>query len=273
MTVAYERLRVRDAVHIWQGRAPDALAPGDTGLLSEEELQMVRRLPDAAAVRYAAAHVALRRVLSHYLGVLPREVVLGRRPCPRCAHPSHGRPRIDWPPTDLSFNLSRSGPQWLLAVVVGHQVGVDLEDGRSLDIDGASKLLMSAPELAHVRSRPDESARTDAFFRCWTRKEAVVKAIGVGIITDLSEVDVRPAEDGPVLVTHAEPNSPDTWLMQDLPMVDGMFAALAREAGAAGPVELHRYEDLARRTTDAAHPESHQNGDESRKPRRGVLVP
>ncbi|MGW7281852.1 4'-phosphopantetheinyl transferase family protein [Streptomyces sp. NPDC054844] len=273
MTAAYERLRDHDAVHIWRGRAPDALAPGDADLLLEEELQKVRRLPDAAAVRYAAAHVALRRVLSHYLGLPPSEVVLGRHPCPRCAHPQHGRPRIDWPPTDLGFNLSRSGAQWLIAVVAGHQVGVDLEDDRSLDVDGASKLVMSTLELAHVRSLPDESARTDAFFRCWTRKEAVVKAIGVGIITDLSEVDVRPAEDGPVLVTHAEPNSPHTWLVQDLSVVDGMFAALAREAGVAGPVELHRYEDLARRTTDAAHPENHQDGDESRNPRRGVLVP
>jgi 4'-phosphopantetheinyl transferase len=244
MTAAYERLRDRDAVHIWRGRAPDTLPPDDTDLLSEEELQMVRRLPDAAAVRYAAAHVAVRRVLCAYLGVPPREVVLGRRPCPRCAHPRHGRPRIDWPPTDLDFNLSRSGPHWLLAVVAGHQVGVDLEDDRSLDVDGASQLVMSALELAHVRARPDATARTHAFFRCWTRKEAVVKAIGVGIITDLSEVDVRPAEDGPVLVTHAEPNSPDTWLVQDLPRVDGVFAALAREAGAAGPVEFHRYEEL-----------------------------
>jgi 4'-phosphopantetheinyl transferase len=196
-------------------------------------------------VRYAAAHAALRRVLSHYLAVPPGEVILGRRPCPRCAHPRHGRPRIEWPPTDLEFNLSRSGPHWLLAVVVGHRVGVDLEGDRSLDVDGASERVMSAPELAHVCSRSDASARTRAFFRCWTRKEAVVKAIGVGIVTDLRAVDVQPGQDDPVLVDHIERNSPDTWLVQDLPMADGLFAALAREAGAAaGPVEIHRYEEL-----------------------------
>ncbi|MEU8961053.1 4'-phosphopantetheinyl transferase superfamily protein [Streptomyces sp. NPDC048491] len=273
MTTAYERLRDHGAVHIWRDRASDVFVPGDADLLSEEELQNVRRLPDTAAVRYAAAHVALRRVLSHYLGVPPREVVLGRRPCPRCAHPRHGRPRIDWPPTDLDFNLSRCGAQWLLAVVFGHQIGIDLEDSRGLDIGGVSKLVMSAQELAYARSRLDERARTTAFFRCWTRKEAVVKAIGVAIITDLSEVDVRPAEDGPVRVISEEMNSPDTWLVQDLPMVDGVFAALARVAAAAGPVELHRYEDLVRRTVEAAHPESHQDGDEARRPRRGVLIP
>lgn len=245
MTTAYERLRDRDAVHIWRGRATDALAPGGTDPLSEEERHKVRRLPDPAAVRYAAAHAALRRVLSHYLAVPPGEVVLGRRPCPRCAHPRHGRPRIEWPHTDLDFNLSRSGPHWLLAVVAGHRVGVDLEGDRSLDVDGASELVMSARELAHVCSRPDESARTRAFFRCWTRKEAVVKAIGVGIVTDLRAVDVQPRQDGPVLVDHTEPNNSGTWLVQDLPMADGLFAALAHEAGAAaGPVEIHRYEEL-----------------------------
>ncbi|MFJ9099157.1 4'-phosphopantetheinyl transferase family protein [Streptomyces sp. NPDC102405] len=242
MTAAYEQLRDHDAVHIWRGRAPDTLAPDATDVLSDDETAMVRRLPEPAAGRYAAAHAAVRRVLSGYLGVPPREVVLGRRPCPRCAHPEHGRPRIDWPPTDLDFNLSRSGPHWLLAVVVGHQVGVDLEDDRSLDVEGASRFVMSASELTHILSAPDGPARTHAFLRCWTRKEAVVKAIGVGIITDLSEVDVQPATDGPVLVAHTEPTGPDTWVVQDLPVTDGAFAALAREAGATGPVVFRRYD-------------------------------
>ncbi|MFF0091750.1 4'-phosphopantetheinyl transferase family protein [Streptomyces canus] len=249
MTAAYEQLRDHDAVHIWRGRAPDTLAPDATDLLSDDEAAMVRRLPEPAAARYAAAHAAVRRVLSGYLGVPPREVVLGRRPCPRCAHPEHGRPRIDWPPTDLDFNLSRSGPHWLLAVVVGHQVGVDLEDDRSLDVEGASRFVMSASELTHILSAPGGPARTHAFFRCWTRKEAVVKAIGVGIITDLSAVDVQPAADGPVLVAHAEPTGPDTWVVQDLPVTDGVFAALAREAGATGPVVFRHYDqELAAET-------------------------
>ncbi|MEU9363211.1 4'-phosphopantetheinyl transferase superfamily protein [Streptomyces avermitilis] len=269
MTAAYENLRDRDAVHIWQGRAPDALAPGDTDLLSEEERHLVRRLPDAAAVRYAAAHAALRRVLAEYLDVAPGDIVLGRRPCPRCAHPRHGRPRIDWPPTDLDFNLSRSGPRWLLAVVVGRQVGIDVEDGRSLDVEGASKLVLSASELAHVRSAPDEAARSHAFFRCWTRKEAVVKASGVGIITDLKAVDVRPALDGPVVVTHTEPTGPDTWLVQDLSVADGVFAALAREAGSTGPVVRRGDEEPAHRSDPAECPPRYGQHDQQQK---GVLV-
>ncbi|MEV5016086.1 4'-phosphopantetheinyl transferase family protein [Streptomyces sp. NPDC053780] len=266
MTAAYEVLKDSDAVHIWYGRAPDGPAPADTGPLSEEESRAVRRLPEPAAARYAAAHVAVRRVLSGYLGVPPGDVVLGRQPCPRCAHARHGRPRVHWPPTDLDFNLSRSGPRWALAVVTGRQVGVDLEDGRPLDVDGASRFVMSASELAHVRAAPDDTARSHAFFRCWTRKEAVVKAIGVGIVTDLGAIDVRPAEDGPVLVRHTEPTGPDTWLVEDLPRIGGAFAALARQAGGTGPVVLRRYPD-----GDVVHGPEHPR--EQTEQTREVLIP
>jgi len=243
MTAAYELLREQDAVHVWRGRAADAPGPDGTGPLSDEEAHKARRLPAPASARYAAAHTALRRVLSEYLGVPPREVVLGRHPCPRCTRARHGRPRIDRPPVDLEFSLSRSGPHWLLAVTAGHPVGVDLEDDRPLDVGGAATFVLSAAELAHVGSAPDDTARRRAFLRCWTRKEAVVKAIGVGIATDLREVDVRPADDGPVLVPRTE--GPGPWLVRDLPMPDGMFAALAREtAGPAGPAVFRRYEEL-----------------------------
>jgi 4'-phosphopantetheinyl transferase len=266
MTAAHELLKDSEAVHIWYGRAPDELAPADTGPLSDGELRMVHRLPATAAARYAAAHAAVRRVLGEYLGAPPGDLLFGRQPCPRCAHPGHGRPRIDWPPTDLDFNLSRSGRQWALAVVVGRQVGVDLENDRPVDVDGASRFVMSASELAHIRAAPDEAARSRAFFRCWTRKEAVVKAIGVGIVTDLGQVDVQPAEDGPVLVRHTEPTGPDTWLVEDLPRIDGAFAALARQAGGTGPVVLRRYPDPA-----AAH--RPRRTEEQTEQRKEVLSP
>lgn len=241
------------AVHVWRGRAPDALGPGDTALLSAEEAHKVRRLPATAALRYAAAHTAVRRVLAGQLGVPPRDLVLGRHPCPRCAHPGHGRPRIEWPPTDLDFSLSRSGPHWLLALGAGRRVGADLEGGRPLDVDGASRFVMSAAELAHVRSAPDGTARRNTFFRCWTRKEAVVKAVGVGIATDLGSVDTQPAEDEPVLVTCAEGPGPDTWLVQDLPVLDGVFAAVAQEARRAGPVVVRHYSRATDGGADTVH--------------------
>ncbi|MBT2491919.1 4'-phosphopantetheinyl transferase superfamily protein [Streptomyces sp. ISL-96] len=241
MTAEYERLRTRDGVHIWQGRAPDLLGPGNAALLSAAELEIVRRRSERAAVRYAGAHAALRRILAGYLSVPPERIRLGRQPCPRCAHPEHGRPRVDWPHTALDFNLSRSGSHWLVAVAVGSQVGADIEDGRAVDVEGSSTLVLADGELAHMRAQKDEKHRLDVFFRCWTRKEAVVKASGVGIAADLTSIDVRPAAEGPVRVIHTEPNGPDNWLVQNLPAAPGLFAALAREATSTGPVRLRDY--------------------------------
>ncbi|MFE1024479.1 hypothetical protein ACFW5I_07935 [Streptomyces sp. NPDC058818] len=70
-TAEFERLRTQDAVHVWRGRAPDALLPEDTALLSAAELGIVRRRLPQAAVRYAGAHAVLRRVLARYLGEPP----------------------------------------------------------------------------------------------------------------------------------------------------------------------------------------------------------
>ncbi|MFC8669862.1 4'-phosphopantetheinyl transferase family protein [Streptomyces sp. NPDC057199] len=255
MSAEYHTLLDTGAVHIWHGRSPDLLDPGDAALLSDEELVVVRRRSRDVGTRYAGAHAALRRILARYLGTPPQAIEFGRMPCPRCEHPEHGRPRVISLDTGLDFNLSRSGPHWILAVTAEGQIGVDLEDARSLDIDGSSELVMSDSELRHLRGRPTRAARTAVFFRCWTRKEAVVKASGVGIVADLRAVDVRPRSEGPVLVRHEEPTGPSDWLVQDLPAAPHLFAALAREAVRTGPVVLRGTEDgpAVRPSVLAAH--------------------
>ncbi|MFF6995676.1 4'-phosphopantetheinyl transferase family protein [Streptomyces sp. NPDC008313] len=242
----YRELLDTGAVHVWQGSSAGLLDPADAALLSDEELLVVRRRSQEAGTRYAGAHAALRRILARYLGTPPEAIRFGRRPCPRCEHPEHGRPRVSAPDTGLDFNLSRSGPHWIVAVTAGRQVGIDLEDARSLDVDGSAELMMSRAELRHLRGQSTEAGRTAAFFRCWTRKEAVVKASGVGILTDLRALDVQPAREGPVSVRHEEPTGPTDWIVQDVPAAPHLFAALAREAGSTGPVVV-RHDDASGR--------------------------
>ncbi len=235
------RLGETAAVHVWHGRARDTPDPADTALLDDVELRAAgaRRAPLDA--RYAGAHAAVRRILAdHYLGGSPAAIRFGRHRCLRCDDRTHGRPRVVMPATRLEFSLSRSGPHWLLAVTAGGQVGVDIEQRGEFDIGGTAEVALSDDERTALRAAGDERDRQDIFFRAWTRKEAVLKAVGVGIVADLRRLDVRPERYGPVLVEHAEPGHRGSWWTEEIPLGPHLFAALAREADRPGPVVLRR---------------------------------
>ncbi|MGV9272681.1 4'-phosphopantetheinyl transferase superfamily protein [Streptomyces griseosporeus] len=235
----YRTLRQTDAVHVWQGRVPDSFDPAALAVLSPGERETAARRPAPVGTRYARVHAEVRRILAGYLDADPGELRVGRWPCPRCPDPAHGRPRLEFPRTGLDFNLSHSGAHWLLAVTAERPVGVDLENARpAADLWTTSAAVMSPSELRHLRGLPDEAARTAAYYRAWTRKEAVVKASGVGVVADLRAVEVRPHEPAPVLVRHAEPRGPQLWLVRDLPLGPGRYGALATEPELRGPVLL-----------------------------------
>ncbi|GGK46617.1 4'-phosphopantetheinyl transferase family protein [Streptomyces flaveus] len=236
---SYRSLRETDAVHVWRGDAPDHDDPAVFALLSSDERAAVARRPAPVGTRYAHAHAAVRRILAGYLDADPRELRLGRRPCPRCPNPAHGRPRVVFPRTGLDFNLSRSGAYWLLAVTAERPIGVDLEITRPhADLWLTTSTFMSPAELRHLAGLQDEAARVAAYYRAWTRKEAVVKADGVGVVADLRTVEVGPHLPGPVPVRHIESRGPQWWLVHDLPLGPGTYGALAREPESTGPVLL-----------------------------------
>jgi 4'-phosphopantetheinyl transferase len=228
------RFRETGAIHLWHGRVPDQVLSSDLAVLGEDELRVIRGMSGVRAAHYAGVHAAVRRVLGHrYLGVPTEAVRFGRHACPRCADPAHGRPRIEHPVTALDFSLSRSGPYWLLAVTAGEQVGVDIERR----IAGCvAETALTDDELARVRraERPEE--RQQLFLRAWTRKEAVLKACGVGIVAELRELDTSPADAGPVTVEYGEPGLAGRWNVQDLTLAPGIVGALAQGTGRVRPV-------------------------------------
>ncbi|MFJ4712042.1 4'-phosphopantetheinyl transferase family protein [Streptomyces sp. NPDC088785] len=231
------------AVHVWHGRVPDLPDPADVALLDANEHATFRRRSAPFDGHYAGAHAALRRVVAdHYLGCPPAAVRFGRHPCPRCADPTHGRPRIVAPATRLDFSLSRSGPYWLLAVTAGGPVGIDIEQvtGRA-GVDEAADVALSEGELGLLRGIGDEREREELFLRAWTRKEAVLKATGVGIVADLRDLDaLTPGGGGPLRIDHNEPRIGGSWEVYDLFVGSGLSAALARASAHAGPVVLRR---------------------------------
>ncbi|KUN95453.1 4'-phosphopantetheinyl transferase family protein [Streptomyces caeruleatus] len=247
------RLAVTGAVHIWHGRVRDELAPGDLALLDDEELRLARGRRPPHQAHYAGVHALLRRLLAdHYLGGPPGAIRFGRHICPACGDRSHGRPRIARPATGLEFSLSRSGPHWALAVTAAGSVGIDLESRRDFAAEGVSELALSDPELARMRALEREDDRREFFLRSWTRKEAVLKAVGIGIVTDLRGLDVLPDDTGSALVEHAGPGSRDRWLVEEVDLGPDLVAALARGAGrGAGPVLLRAVGEVREGTVTA----------------------
>ncbi|MFI6012817.1 4'-phosphopantetheinyl transferase family protein [Streptomyces sp. NPDC051243] len=247
------RLAVTGAVHIWHGRVPDELDPGDLALLDDEELRLARGRRPPYQAHYAGVHALVRRLLAdHYLGGPPGAIRFGRHSCPGCGDRSHGRPRITRPATGLEFSLSRSGPHWALAVTAAGSVGIDVESRRDFAAEGVSELALSHPELARMRALEREEDRREFFLRSWTRKEAVLKAVGIGIVTDLRGLDVLADDADSAVVGHAGPGPRDSWLVEEVDLGPDLVAALARGAGRdAGPVVLRAIGEVRKGTLTA----------------------
>ena len=173
----------RDRVDVWQVAigAGDG-APG-AATLTEAERALGARLRIGADA-WMASRAALRRILARYLGVAPAEVAL--------ESDANGKPRLaPGRHPDLRFNLSHSGDVALVALRLGHEVGVDVERLRP-DVDGipiAREVFSARERAAMPRLAPDDPA--GAFFRAWVRHEALAKATGRGIGAPPGDGDAR----------------------------------------------------------------------------------
>jgi 4'-phosphopantetheinyl transferase len=219
----------RHDVHVWSAglhhEAPvlDALR----ATLDDDELARAERFVfERHRLRYIAAHGLLRRVLSGYLGVAPTEIRFG--------HARHGKPYlVGEVQLDLRFNLSHSGDRMLVAVAVGRDVGVDLElVGRDRDFAGIARHFFSPNEVAALTALPERERRA-AFYRCWTRKEAYIKACGTGLAMRLDDFDVALAPGVPAALLRSARGAgePARWRFADLQAGRAFEAALAVEGG------------------------------------------
>ncbi|MFF8377908.1 4'-phosphopantetheinyl transferase family protein [Streptomyces sp. NPDC015661] len=183
-------------------------------VLATEELaraEEFRRSGDRAT--YLCAHVGLRRLLGAHLDIAPRAVSVARAPCPCCGEP-HGRPVL--PDGRLHFSLSHCEGLSLIAVATS-PVGVDIERVP------APHTVAEASEVLHPAEAAELAALTPAlrpaaFARVWTRKEAYLKGLGVGLGAD-------PSAD--YVGSGAVPAAPTGWLLADVTVPDGHHAAVA----------------------------------------------
>ena len=225
------------AVHLFRGRAPTEPDAADLAVLDTAELERFARMVPSAGAQFAGSRAAVRRILAGYVRDIPDRLGFGRRVCPGCGSAEHGPPQLIWPRTGLAFSLSRSDYDWLLAVTADRLIGVDIEGAAAVDFDRVAPMVMTPAELAALVAEPDDQARKALFLRCWTRKEAVLKASGIGLMAPLREIDVQPAWNGLVTVSHQAIVGAASWTVQDLPAGSRCVAALAVEADLP-PVEI-----------------------------------
>jgi len=174
---------------------------------------------------FIVAHGLLRLILAHYLRRDPREL----RFC--CNY--YGKPSLDKDSCGgtLNFNLSHSHGIALLAVARGRDIGIDLERIRDDLEDGQiAEHFFSHREVAMLRVLP-LSLRKEAFFTCWTRKEAYAKARGLGLSLPLDQftVSLAPGEPAMLLDCNSDPNEVARWTLRTLPPIPGYAAAFAVE--------------------------------------------
>jgi 4'-phosphopantetheinyl transferase len=211
------------AVDVWTltfgpGDGTDA----DLAVLDDDERVRASEFSSEPARRtYVASHAFLRRVLGHHLRVGPDELRFDRT-CDHCGHARHGRPRLA--EGEASFNLSHSGPHALVAVGAG-PIGTDIESAARRPVAaGVVRRCCSAAEQSWLAALPagDQPA---AFLRLWTRKEAVAKALGLGLVLPFSSFEAT----GPHPIVAREGAPPLT--AHDVVVTDAV-AAVAASPGA-----------------------------------------
>lgn len=202
----------------------DVAKPDET-ILSDDELARADRYRfDRDRRRFTAGRTVLRRLIATYLGTKTTEVEFVYGP--------FGRPDVSDP--TLSFNLAHSGRTALFAFAGGFEVGVDVElmDAGRPDDERVAERFFSPLEVATLRAHRHAS-RSEAFLRCWTRKEAFVKARGDGLNLPLKDFDVTFAPEAPpaILRTAWSDREPKEWTLHDISeFCPGAVAALATRA-------------------------------------------
>jgi 4'-phosphopantetheinyl transferase len=199
---------------------PEKLGRALDVLTGEERERIGRFHRPADAASFAAGRALVRLALARLVGAAPGELVFDTW-CELHSSP-HGKPRLVEPATELDFSLSRAGPRLLLGISAA-PVGVDVEP-RDRDVEaGVARIAFADDERAELDAVP-AGRRAGAFLACWTRKEAVLKALGHGLAVDPKSVSVTfldgveprirrlPEDFGPPEAWSLVPLARDEWL-------------------------------------------------------------
>jgi 4'-phosphopantetheinyl transferase len=198
--------------------------------LSRDEVERAGRFQfDAGRSQFVLTRGWLRVVLSRALGAAPEQLLF--------SYGARGKPALagEYRDAALSFNVSHSGHFALIGLATGRPVGVDIEQLRATpDFESIATEYFSSTERRAIFGFP-EIDRLRAFFRCWTRKEAFMKATGAGMEIALDGFSVSLEDDGESRISASDVPGHDVveWAVSGLSLVPDCEAAVcAAGAGA-----------------------------------------
>jgi 4'-phosphopantetheinyl transferase len=214
-------------VHVWRielGYPATSTSALKAALSLDEEQRAARFRSIELRERWTIARGALRCILAAYARCEPGALVFREG--------AHGKPALAWPVVDIPFNLSHTDDLTLVAVAGSGRVGIDAERVRpEVEVEDLSRRFFAPAEAAEILALSPE-AQVAAFFTCWTRKEAFVKALGGGLSVPLNSFQVSIQSDQPARLLWAEGEASGRWNLLDL-SEPGVAAALVVEGPTA----------------------------------------
>jgi 4'-phosphopantetheinyl transferase len=193
-------------VHVWQvtlDREPSDLAALEAVLSEEERKRAFALKTEELRRRWTVARAALRAILAAYIGASPKSLVFSSG--------ANGKPKLANVDPAPSFSLSHTAHLAFLAVANRECVGIDAEILRpEIELGEISRRFFLRAEADEIGSLPPEM-RTAAFYACWTRKEAYVKARGIGLLAALNKFQVTVRPDEPAQLQWVEECSDEPW--------------------------------------------------------------
>jgi 4'-phosphopantetheinyl transferase len=205
-------LLAEDNIHIWwvSLHASREIEKAFEKTLSDKEMLRGQAFVNSRLRRrFTLSHGVLRVLLGRYLDTCPSNVALG---CGRA-----GKPFVKNEKARIEFNMSHSDDLAVYAFANGCRLGIDIERPRSMpDREAVAKQFFNQREYAELRT-VEKMCQEEAFFRCWTRKEAYIKAVGQGLTLALNsfQVSVRP-EQAAAFRLLPTGDSCQTWKIRDI---------------------------------------------------------
>jgi len=224
-------------VHIWSATL-DRPPAGFYCWLSSDEMQRAERFYfEKDRNRFIVCHGILRKILSGYLGIKPNRI--------RFSRSKNDKPAlVDKIDRDrLCFSLSHSEGLALYAMTRNREIGVDVEYVRDVpDMEKLAERFFSSRENEALHLLPADRKR-EAFFNCWTRKEAFIKATGDGLNYPLDKFEVSLVPDEPAKLIRIEGDAKASrrWSIQDIRPAVAYIAAFAMK----GRIRDVRYREWA----------------------------